>query len=390
MVVDLAARPHITAAVALAAAGVITIAPITQHLRLTQHLPTVSVSDIQLTDAASSVMDLFSGVENELASLAGGATAAAVPAAALTDFINPAALPLPIATWVTTFQNAGANLQTTANLIQALPAPVAQQVAANWASYADLYVSTWQTAAKNAVNLYTGTASADFWPLLNMAFNQIASGNISGALTNVFDAFYQNPFISIGEPLETILKIPAYLTQNLANTTNYLTTTGVTDIGLVGFITLPTLVEQAFGNSLQAASTAWAGGDPVGAISNLFNIPGAVVNAFLNGPGTGGLLGRFLNNTVLKTLAPGLAKSIVAPNAVNIATGGSLQTALQGFVTQLTNGWPSLSNVIPSASAGLTTLLQSVASNLPSMLSSFGATLATNIGLLISNLLKLL
>ncbi|WP_211278377.1 hypothetical protein, partial [Mycobacterium heidelbergense] len=106
--------------------------------------------------------------------------------------------------------------------------------------------------------------------------------------------------------------------------------------------------------------------------------------------GNTGLLGTFLDRTVLTTIAPGLAKNLVAPNAVNIATGGSLQGALQGFVTQLTNGWPSLSTAVSGISTGLTTLLQNVSSQMPSLLASFGATFATNIGLLISNLLKLL
>ncbi|ORA81441.1 hypothetical protein K3U93_17075 [Mycobacterium malmoense] len=395
MVVDLAARPRIAAGVALAAASIVTVTPVTQYLcdlHLGQQLSRVSVSDIRLADAAEGLVDLVAGVENELASLATGAAAAAVPAAALTDFINPAALPLPLATWVNTFQAAGKNLQTTANLIQKLPFPTLQQIAANWASYADLYVKSYQTAANGAVNFYTGTAAnADFWPLLNSAFNNFASGNINTAVTNLFYAFYEYPFTEIGEPLETILNIPANITQNLANATNYLTTDGIIYIGFFGILGVPAGVQTALGTSLQAASKAWSTGDPVGAISNLLNTPGATVNALLNGTnGTSGLLGSFLNQTVLQILAPSLAKSIVAPNAVNIATGGSLQAALQGFVTQLTNGWPSLSTAFSGISTGLTTLLQSVASKMPSMLSSFGATLASNIGLLISNLLKLL
>ncbi|UNB93476.1 hypothetical protein [Mycobacterium malmoense] len=390
---DLAARPHITAGVALASAAILAAGPMAQHLpdtHLAQHLPTMSVSDIQLTGAADSMVDLLSGVENELASLASGASAAAVPAAALTDFINPAALPLPLATWVQTFQNAGANLQTALSNFQQLPLPVLQQVAANWLSYGDLYVSTWQTAAKNAVNFYTGTHKlTNFWPLLYEAFNQIASGNISSAVTSLYSAFFLYPFEDIGLPLEHILEIPDYVTQNLANATSYLTGS-ITVLG-TNLIEVLAQAETAFGTSLQAASSAWSTGDPVGAISNLLNTPGATVGAFLNAiNGKGGLLGTLLSKTLLQTLAPGMAESMVAPNAQNIATGGSLQAALQGFVTQLTNGWPSLSTAVSGINTGLTTLLQSVSSNLPSMLSSFGTTLASNIGLLISNLLKLL
>ncbi|BBZ51697.1 hypothetical protein H7H82_23695 [Mycobacterium heidelbergense] len=393
---DLAARPHITAGVALASAAVLAAGPVAQHLpdlHVTRQLSQVSISNIQLTDAASSVMDLFSGVENELASFASGASAAAVPVAALTDFINPAALPLPLATWVTTFQNAGTNLQTAANLIQQLPFPTLQQIIANWASYGDLYVSTWQTAAQAAVTYYTGTTGNAFWPLLNTVFTDFALGRIggnNGAVANLINAFWVTPLTKIGLPLEKILQIPANFTQNLANATEYLTTTGITQIGNFWVNTAPSVVGTPLESSLQAASTAWSHGDPVGAISNLLNTPGAVVNGFLNGTGKTGLLGTFFNTTVLKTVAPGVAKSMVAPNAVNIATGGSLQAALQGFVTQLTNGWPSLSNAVSGISTGLTTLLQNVSSQMPSLLSAFGATFASNIGLLISNLLKLL
>ncbi|BBZ49950.1 hypothetical protein H7H82_18265 [Mycobacterium heidelbergense] len=397
---DLAARPHITAGIALASAAILAAGPMAQHLpglHAAQQLRQVSVADINLTDAASSMVDLFSGVENELASLASGASAAAVPAAALTDFINPAALPLPLATWVNTFQATGTNLQTTANLIQALPFPTLQQIAANWLSYADLYVKSYQTAANLLVNFYTGTQQAGFWGDLNTAFTYFASGNFysfglggKGVVQSLYNAFF--PIARVLPPLENILAIPRYFTQNLANVTDYLTTTGINDTASYLTVTMPGQIEQALGTSLQAASTAWSHGDPVGAISNLLNTPGVVTNAFLNGTNgtSSGLLDTLLNTNVLQALAPGLAKSITAPNAVNIATGGSLQGALQGFVTQLTNGWPSLSNAVSGISTGLTTLLQNVSSKMPSLLASFGATFATNIGLLISNLLKLL
>ncbi|BBZ51753.1 hypothetical protein H7H82_05535 [Mycobacterium heidelbergense] len=395
---DLAARPHITAGIALASAAVLAAGPMAQHLpdlHATQHLREVSVPGIQLTDAADSVIDLFSGVENELASLASGAAATAVPAAALTDFINPAALPLPIATWVKTFQNVGTSLQTTVNLMQKLPFPVAQQVAANWVSYADVYVNAYQVAANAAVKFYTGTATTNFWPYLNAAFNSFASGSFTGlnkgVVPDLVEAFYAYPLLTIGLPLGTILHIPADFTQNLATVTTYLLENSVTSIGTYWASTLPTQVETAFGGSFQAASTAWSHGDPVGAISNLLNTPGALVNDFLNGStGSQGLISFLLNHTILTTLTPNLATSIVAPNAQNIASGGSLQAALQGLGNQLINGWPSLSNAVSGISTGLTTLLQNVASKMPSLLASFGATFATNIGLLISNLLKLL
>ncbi|QZA16676.1 hypothetical protein K3U93_18780 [Mycobacterium malmoense] len=405
---DLAARPHITAGVTLASAAVIAVAPATQHLpdlRLAQQLPQVSVSDIQLTDAATGVIDLFSGVESELASLASGASAAAVPAAALTDFINPAVLPLPLATWVNTFQTAGTNLQYIfgSGKWSKAPFPVLQQVAANWVDYANIYVGAYQQAATNAVNYL----AFYFGPLIRTGLSDLTSGNISGGINALYTALFQNPIEDFGLPLEKTLEIPAYFLQNLASATQYAVTIGVTQIGLYG-LDAPYQAQTSLGLSLQAAYNAWNAGNPMGALSSLLNTPGATVNGLLNGSGQSilgaGLLSspafshlyNGLVNTVVNTLSPTLAGKIVAPGAVNIETGGSLSAALQSLVNQLVNGWPSLSPVLNNLSnvpAELTSLLQSipsVLSNLPSILGKFGGALVSNIGLLISNLLKLL
>ncbi|ORA84218.1 hypothetical protein BST29_06890 [Mycobacterium malmoense] len=405
MVVDLAARPHITAGVALASAAVIAAAPMAQHLpdpHLAQQLRQVSVSNIQLTGAADSVVDLLAGVESELASLARGSAAAAVPAAALTDFLNPAALPLPIATWVNTFQTAGTNLQTIYNTFSKLPFPLLQQVAANGVSYADLYVGAYQSAAQGAVTYFTGTAPGYFGPTIQTMLGDLASSNVAGAIDQVYQLF-ETPFIMIGDPLEGILKIPGYVATNFAAFLTKLLTTGVANFGRYGLLSLPAAVEQGFGTSLQAVVNSWGAGDPLGAVTNLLNVPGATVNAFLNGfgPADAGLLSTQYSgfvNQLFVSLPKAIAKAMVAPGAANITANGNvgfaaLQTAFQGFVNQLTNGWPSLTPIVTSVSGGLTSLLQSipsVLSNLPSMLSNFGGLLASNIGLLISNLLKLL
>ncbi|QZA18432.1 hypothetical protein K3U93_04320 [Mycobacterium malmoense] len=97
---DLAARSHITAAAALASAAVLAAGPMAQHLpdlHLTQQLSRVSVANINLTDTASA-LDLFSGVESQLASLANGASAAAVSASLADNLV--------VQTWSNTFANA--------------------------------------------------------------------------------------------------------------------------------------------------------------------------------------------------------------------------------------------------------------------------------------------
>ncbi|BBZ50433.1 hypothetical protein H7H82_17910 [Mycobacterium heidelbergense] len=392
---DLAARPHITTGVALASAAVLAVSPMVQHLpdlRLAHQLSQISVSNIQLAGAADSMVDLFAGVENELASLAGGVGAVAVPAAALTDFINPAALPLPLATWVNTFQATGANLQTLYNTWSKVPFVIPQQAAANWVDYANTYVGAYQTSAAAAVGYFTGNTSSSFGPLLQTAWTDLTTGKISAAVSTLYLALYNIPISNILLPLEKILQIPVDITKNLSNATSYLVNTDVTFIGLLGLFSPVAAAQTALGSSLQAVYNSWTGGDALGALANLLNTPGATTNAALNG--FTGLLGsNGLVHELVTLLNPGLAQQIVAPSAVNIATGGSLSGAAQAFVNQLTNGWPSLTPVVNTISGGLTSLLHSIPSvvaNLPSILSNFGGLLASNIGLLISNLLKLL
>lgn len=388
---DLAARTCITAGVALASA-VLAAVPVGQHLpdlRLARDLPQVSVSDVQLADAASGVMDLFAGVENELASLAHGAAAAALPA-------PPTGLPLSIQTWVDTFATAGTNLQAILNKFNAIPFPALQQIAANGIAYGNLYVGTFHTAAAAAAKYFLGSTATSFGPIVQTGFTQLASSNVQGALLSFYTALYVDPLLDIAFPLEKILTIPEYITANLAAATKYLMTTGVSDLGVYAFEGLPTEAEAALGASLQAVSNAYASGNLLEAASNLVNTPGAVANAFLNGYPTFGLLSNpsGLLNTVLNVIAPAVAKTMVAPGAVNITTGGSLQGAFQGFVNQLVNGWPALGSYLTSSvPAQLASVLQSipsVLSNLPSIVSNFGGLVASNIGLLISNLLKLL
>ncbi|UNB94931.1 hypothetical protein [Mycobacterium malmoense] len=410
---DLAARPHITAGVALAGAAVLAAGPTAQHLpdlHLAQHLPQVSVSNINLTDAATSVMDLFSGVESQLASLASGASAAAVPASLLGNVVSPITQNLIVQTWETTFQNAGTNLQYIFNTWSKVPFPVLQQLVGNGIQYASDYVGAFQTSARNAVGYFTSPQFGNFGPLLQTALTDLTSGNIATGIPNLFAAVVTTPFIDITEPLEGTLEIPAYITQNLANATDYLGLTAVPDFAQYT-LNLTNLGSKGLGTGLQAVSNSWGAGDPIGALTNLLNTPGVITNDVLNGVSAspalgpnGGLLSSLafkgkvgsvngLLNIMLNTVSPGLAQEIEAPGAQPIMSSGSLATALQNFVNQLINGWPSLTPVINSISGQLTAVLQSipsVLSNLPSILSNLGGQLASDIGLLISNILRLL
>ncbi|WP_141772789.1 hypothetical protein [Mycobacterium malmoense] len=399
---EFAARPHITTGVALAAASVIAVGPVTRHLpdlQVGQQLREVAVSTVQLTDAASSMIDLFSGVENQLASLAGGgAAAAAVPAGVLADVVNP------FQTWVNTFATAGSNLQYIFAQWSQIPFPVMQQVAANGVQYASDYVGAYQTAAASLVK-----EIPKFGPAFQTGLADIAAGNVSTGIFYLYQNLFQKPFIAISAPLESTLKIPAYMTQNLANAVNYFSGAGIANVAQYTLSTA-TVSAHGLGAALQAVYNSWTADDLAGTLSNLANAPGVVANAFINGfetdavsGVTGGLLssGAFpaqitpngLLNEVLNVVDPQLAQEIVAPNAQNIVSGGSLLTGIQNFVNQFIGGWPSLGaslNTIGGDIAGsLTSMLQSlpsVAAGLPSML----GTIATQIGTAIINLLRML
>ncbi|UNB93374.1 hypothetical protein [Mycobacterium malmoense] len=394
---DLAARPHITAGVALAAASIITVAPATQRLpdlHLAQHLRQVSVSDIRLTDAADTMIDLFAGVENELGSLADGGSA--VPASLVSDVINPAQNVI-VQTWIDTFENAGSNLQKIFNEWSAIPAALAQQVAANWVQYATDYVGYYQEAATAAVNYYTGSANTDFVPMMTAGWAELMQGKVTQAFGSYFNfALIQYPEVEVLAPLEKIPALLASMTNNLNIATTQLT--GI-DLAKIGLAATDVLLRgsDGFAYSLQEAVNAWAAGNPLAALTYLLNAPGAATNGFLNSVvGTQEPISGFLDSLLPQTLVTiphSLAEDIVATDAQNILKGGSLATGIQNFLNQLMNGWPSLSGLGSYAGGQLTSLLQSipsVLSNLPSMLGNFGGALASNIGLLISDLLKLL
>ncbi|WP_141772683.1 hypothetical protein [Mycobacterium malmoense] len=399
---EIAARPHITAGVALASAAAIAAAPMAQHLpdlHLGQQLRQVSVADVQLADAASGIVDLFAGVENQLASLAsGGAAAAAVPADVLTDVVNP------FQTWVNTFATAGSNLQYILNQFSQVPFPIMQQVAANGIQYASDYVGAYQKAANVLVRQIP-----QFGKFMQTGLADIAAGKVSTGVFFLYQTLFQQPFVVISQPLESTLKIPAYMTQNLANAVNYLTSTGITDFGEYS-LGLPTVSAHGLATALQSVYNSWSAGDLAGTVSNLANAPGVVANAFINGYQTsafGGVTGGLLSsgafpakllpngfvNQMLNVDLPQLATAIVAPNAQNMAGGGSLTIAIQNFASQLINGWPAINTALSSITSDISGTLTSMLQSLPSVLSSLPSTLgtiATQIGTMIINLLKLL
>ncbi|ORA76801.1 hypothetical protein K3U93_22120 [Mycobacterium malmoense] len=298
----------------------------------------------------ASVIALTPAISNDLASdLQHSAAALQQRAVELTDYVAN-----PIQTWIDTFETAGINLQSLAAQYQNHPLIVPQQLAANFMQYAYEYVQPYTQAATSAVNFYLGTNPNDFVGLMQQAFAAALAGNFNmpntGAASLLENGLFYYPAVEIGEPLETIPQILNPITQNLANTTDFLTTTGITDLGANFVISLPGQLTSALGNSAQYVYDSWTAGDPVGAVLNAINTPGAVANALLNGTlnartglYSGGIFsdGSGLLRTLGIVLPQGLTEKIVAPGAQNIMTGGSLSYALGYLANLVTTGFPT-------------------------------------------------
>lgn len=361
---QLAARPYLTAGVALAGAGIIAAPPVAQHL------PEIQASEVRLANAEESITDLFSGAANGAANLASAASAADVPgslfsplaAAAGSDpyFVNP------LQTWVDVFANSAANLQTIGADWANIPAVLAQQVAANWIEYANLYVGAYQAAANGAVNFYTSVAvhgtPTTFWPLMTTILSDFQTGDLINAFEDLGYALIQGPIQQIFEPMEQTLNIPVDITQNIATTTSNLIgtqlTSGISALGAsleVGAI--PSFFE-GLGAGLQPAYDAFAAGDFPGGVLNVLNTPGVAVDYLLNGVPGGGATGLLspengsldidsgLLSVLVNYIPQQLAAAIPVSGAANITEGGSLATGWGAFVNQLINGWPQANQIV--------------------------------------------
>ncbi|WP_141772798.1 hypothetical protein [Mycobacterium malmoense] len=252
----------------------------------------------------------------------------------------------PIQSWMDLIQTTQTNLQTVTQDFLSLPFPAAQQLAANWLQFGDLYVSTMQTGATDAVSYFTGSGASDFLPLLYSGSQDLVAGNVAGWISNLINALYQQPLFQIGYPLEATLDIPKTMSTNFGYAVNALLGGGVTDLG-VYLVLGPGQIGHAFGSSLQAAVNSANSGDLAGAFINLLNVLPVTLDAIINGTGSPPEFG--LINTPyaglyveLSDISYNLAQAIVAPNSQNIVNGGSLPVATQEFLTQLTTGWPSL------------------------------------------------
>jgi hypothetical protein len=317
--VEMSVRSYLTATTALVGAGAIALSP-------------VSPVDSNVSDLRAPVIEADVGL---------------------------VAAPFPLQTVLTTGMNAANNVYAVGQGMWAVPAPLLRQMAANLIEYASIEIGAFQTAATAGVQFF-GT---EFPGIMQAAVAALDAGDFEGFMNGVYNAIF-NTMFKVLMPMSSALAIPQHIATSLAATAVYLAGAFVTNAGAVVIQgTLPA-VTGAIGAGLQSVYDAAAGGNLVGTLVALADLPIAVSNAVLNGVGAvGGVLGPgasfvtgggFLG-LLAQTLPQDLAKAIATPGGQNIMTGGTVQAALDDLVTQMTTGWPSDMGAIPT---GIATGLQ--------------------------------
>ena len=180
-------------------------------------------------------------------------------------------------------------------------------------------------------------------PLLQAAFNDLASGNLEGATDNVLNAILAPVFPITG----FIPAISAAFTQPLTNLVNAINAVQVGGVlsplamavtGLLG----PVLSGAgAFGVAVDNVGSAIAAGDPQAVLKAVVNGPAAIFDGVLNG-GFGPDLSSLAGIPGIKVVAGGLLSgglAITVPNGVVTVqlpgTINSLEALAKAFATAL-------------------------------------------------------
>jgi hypothetical protein len=271
-----AVRSYTTMGVALVGASVVAVSPMAPPLPHV-HLPAVNVSSV------------------------------AVELSALSN---------PITQWAQLVQTALSNIGPLGQTVNANPAPILGQVVTNQVASAQVLAQVAQTFGEAFVGELGNTPGE-----LQAAFQQIASGDVVGGVTSVYnaaagpllDALYSLYGTPIGDELTTVLQQPA---ANLSAAVNVLTTTN----NLLPLLLTPLNIGQnltdVVGPTAQALVDAVKQGDPAAFANALIGLAPALVGAIINGDpltqasqGTG-LLGPEGPLAAIQTLAQQVAKAI--------------------------------------------------------------------------------
>jgi hypothetical protein len=237
-------------------------------------------------------------------------------------------------------QEAVANAQALLTTFEANPTPILSQVAHNQAITIQNLIAALQTTGGAIGTALTTTVP----PLLQAAFNDLASGNVESAINNVLSATLATVFPITG----FIPAVSAAFTQPLTNLVaaiNAVQVGGVTSpfgeavIGLLG----PVLSGAgAFGVSVDNVGNAIAAGDPQAVLNAVVNGPATILDGVLNG-GFGPDLSSLAGLAGIKVVAGGLLSgglAITTPNGVVTiqlpGTINSLEALATAFANALT------------------------------------------------------
>lgn len=225
----------------------------------------------------------------------------------------------PFETLIEALEATAANVQTVANNWQARPAPLMQQVAANWMNYANIVTKS-LTSEITTIDRIGGQLTDPAF--IDALLSNLQEGNIQVAWASIHSKLVAAGFLLVA-PLTNIANIPAYMLTNMAAAVKVLAGSGLSAIGtaaLSAFLGTGAAVAEG----LQGAVDSAKEGDALGALENVANIPGLTLDHVLNNP-TGGLLSPTGLLGQLTTRIPQLiAAGIVAPGAQNIFKGGTL------------------------------------------------------------------
>jgi hypothetical protein len=312
-------RPFATAGVALIGAGVIAVTPIAPPLP-DIHIPTLR-ADV-----------------------------------ALTQFVDPITNLVDFAT--TTSEN----LSALGAMIAPNPTPILSQIIANQTANAAAISTGLQTAATDLATNLAGLPAQ-----LQNVLTQLASGDISGAVTNLF---FEIPFsvalLPLLDAVSPLTSIAQQTTQNLANATAALGNS-VLVLGLGALEPIFATVSAA-GNIGQALFNAVTAGDLVTAASVLINAPIDLTNALLNGTVQGSPVG---DGVGILTAGTGFAGPIAGIYNTLVSIAQSLTGMPPASASAL-----AAANVAPAAASNTVTVTTAPAATAPATAASADAVTA--------------
>jgi hypothetical protein len=329
---QVASRPRLNAGIALVGASVIAVSPLAPPM-----------PDIHLPNPAHVVASV---------ELAAAALATAPPS------------------YAQVIQEAVANAQALLTTFEANPTPILSQVAHNQAITIQNLIAALQTTGGAIGTALTTTVP----PLLQAAFNDLASGNVEGATNNVLSAILAPVFPITG----FIPALSAAFTQPLTNLVaaiNAVQAGGVLSplsfavTGLLG----PVLSGAgAFGVAVDNVGSAIGAGDPQAVLNAVVNGPATILDGVLNG-GFGPDLSSLAGLAGIKVVAGGLLSgglAITTPNGVvTIQLPGTINS-LEALATAFAN---ALTPPKVTATATTTADVKSLSTS-PAALPAAGAT----------------